>query len=81
MYQSPKLLDASGCANFGGAAFTARLVDYCLQSIIRQQQNDVHGGKQLKKAIWNACEMAKAELASSNETRFMNLKSFTFAYK
>ena len=81
MGQSPKLLDASGCANFGGAAFTARLVEYCLHVKFRQQQNDVHGGKQLKKAIWNACEMAKAELASSNETRFMNLKSFTFAYK
>ena len=68
MNQSPKLLDAFGCANFGGAAFTARLVEHCLHSKIRQQQND--GGKQLKKAIWNACEMAKAELASSNETRF-----------
>ena len=70
MGQPPKLLDAFGCANFGGAAFTARLVEHCLHCKFRQQQNDVQGGKQLKKAIWTACEMAKAKLASSNETRF-----------
>ena len=76
MDQLPRLLDAFGCANFGGAAFTARLVEYCLHVKFRQQQNDVHGRKQLIKAIWYACEMAKAELASSNKTRFRiwNLK-------
>lgn len=67
--ESVRLVAASGRANFGGSSeFTAQLVSHCLSKLI-EQPSGVYRRKQLTKTIWNACEMAKAELSSSNETR------------
>lgn len=66
--ESVRLVAASGHANFGGSEFTAQLVSHCLSKLI-EQPSGVYRRKQLTKTIWNACEMAKAELSSSNETR------------
>ena len=69
----------TGTDNFGGASFTARLVDYFLEQTIKKKNiksenaEEKRNLKLLASTLWKECERAKIELegsgSSSNQTR------------
>ena len=76
--QSPKLIATSGCTDFGGTTFTARLVQCFLDRISdpsNQLQDPVeqkNKRKQFTKMVWEECERAKLELECSHDTWYAN---------
>ena len=75
--QSPKLMATSGCTDFGGTTFTARLVQHFLDQIVdtpKQFQDQVeqkNKRKQFTKMVWEECERAKLELGCSHDTWYV----------
>ena len=75
--RSPELIATTGTANFGGASFTARLVDYFLKKSIgielRAVKSETSEQKRTHKLLafdlWKECERAKLDLEGSNKTR------------
>ena len=69
----------TGTDNFGGASFTARLVDYFLGQIVEKENIKSETAEEKRRlkllafTLWKECERAKIELegssASSNQTR------------
>ena len=73
--RSPELIATTGTANFGGASFTARLVDHFLTKSIGLGNINVETPerertrKLLAFSLWKECERAKLDLEGSNKTR------------